>query len=222
MVSFGNDWDALLAEEFKKDYYLKLRQFLKQEYQTRTIYPSMYDIFNALRYTAYGDVKVVILGQDPYHGPGQAHGLAFSVQKGVPVPPSLQNIYQELQSDLGIAPPTHGCLTSWAQNGVLLLNTVLTVRAHQANSHRGMGWELFTDRVIQLLDQREKPMVFLLWGANARQKRPLIQSGRHLILTAPHPSPLSASSGFFGCRHFSAATQFLSQHGMAIDWRIPE
>ena len=222
LVQFGNDWDSLLAGEFEKEYYLRLRQFLKQEYHTRTIYPSMYDIFNAMRYTARRDVKVVILGQDPYHGPGQAHGLAFSVQKGVPVPPSLQNIFKELQTDIGVTPPSHGCLTGWAENGVLLLNTVLTVRAGQAGSHRGMGWETFTDRVIELLDQREGPMVFLLWGANARQKRPLIQHPQHLVLTAAHPSPLSAYNGFFGCRHFSAATRFLNKNGVQMDWRIPE
>lgn len=222
MVQFGNDWDGLLEGEFQKEYYLRLRQFLKQEYRTRTIYPDMYDIFNALKYTAYKDVKVVILGQDPYHGPGQAHGLAFSVQKGVPTPPSLQNIFKELQNDLGVAPPSHGCLIDWAKNGVLLLNTSLTVRAGQAASHRGMGWEIFTDRVIELLDQREEPMVFLLWGSHAKQKVPLIKSGRHLVLTAAHPSPLSAYNGFFGCRHFSAATRFLNQRGVQMDWRISE
>lgn len=222
MVQFGNDWDVLLEGEFQKEYYLRLRQFLKQEYRTRTIYPDMYDIFNALKYTAYKDVKVVILGQDPYHGPGQAHGLAFSVQKGVPTPPSLQNIFKELQNDLGVTPPTHGYLIDWAKNGVLLLNTSLTVRAGQAASHRGMGWEIFTDRVIELLDQRKEPMVFLLWGSHAKQKVPLIKSGRHLVLTAAHPSPLSAYNGFFGCRHFSAATRFLNQHGVQMDWRISE
>ena len=222
MVNIGNDWDELLSGEFEKPYYQQLREFLKEEYKSQTIYPSMYDIFNALKYTAYEDVKVVILGQDTYHGPGQAHGLAFSVQKGVPVPPSLKNVYRELRDDMGVEPPSHGCLTSWAEQGVLLLNTVLTVRAHQANSHRGQGWETFTDRIIELLDQREKPMVFLLWGAPARKKIPLIKSGRHLILTAAHPSPLSAANGFFGCRHFSAATHFLSEHNMGIDWRIAD
>lgn len=222
MVQFGNDWDELLKDEFQKEYYLKLRQFLKQEYRTRTIYPDMYDIFNALKYTAYKDVKVVILGQDPYHGPGQAHGLAFSVQKGVPAPPSLQNIFKELQSDLGVTPPSHGCLIDWAKNGVLLLNTALTVRAGQAASHRGMGWEYFTDRVIEILNGREEPMVFLLWGAHAKQKAPLIDASRHLILTAAHPSPLSAYNGFFGCRHFSAATHFLNRNGVQMDWRISE
>ncbi len=221
MVSLGNDWDDILAEEFRKEYYLRLRQILKQEYRTQTIYPSMYDLFNALRLTPCSQVKVVILGQDPYHGPGQAHGLSFSVQKGVPVPPSLQNIFKELQSDLGVTPPHHGCLEAWARNGVLLLNTVLTVRAGRPNSHRGIGWETFTDAVIQKLNERDQPMVFLLWGANARAKAPLLTNPNHLVLTAAHPSPFSANSGFFGCRHFSKATRFLNQHGITMDWSIP-
>lgn len=222
LVHIGNDWDELLKDEFQKDYYLKLRQILKQEYFSRTIYPSMYDIFNALRYTSFEDTRVVILGQDPYHGPGQAHGLAFSVQKGVPIPPSLQNIYKEIRDDLGLTPPSHGCLTDWAEHGILLLNTVLTVRAGQAASHRGIGWEIFTDRIIELLSGREQPMVFLLWGANAREKKALIDTSRHLVLTAAHPSPLSARNGFFGCRHFSTACRFLAQHGMQVDWTIRE
>ncbi len=222
MVSLGNDWDQILEGEFEKEYYQKLRQFLKKEYATQTIYPSMYDIFNALRYTPFGEVKAVILGQDPYHGPNQAHGLAFSVQKGVAVPPSLQNIFKELQDDLGVTPPHHGCLEAWAKNGVLLLNTVLTVRAGQANSHRGQGWELFTDTVIQKLDEKKEPIVFLLWGANARAKAQLLHNPDHLILTAPHPSPLSAYSGFFGCRHFSKTTHFLNQRGITMDWQIPD
>ena len=217
MVQLDNDWDLLLADEFKKEYYLKLREFLKKEYFTRTVYPDMYDIFNALRYTAYKDVKVVILGQDPYHEPGQAHGLAFSVLPGVPIPPSLQNIYKELHDDLGIPIPTTGCLTPWAKQGVLLLNTALTVRAHQANSHRGKGWEQFTDQVIRLLSQREEPMVFILWGANARAKKELIDGQRHLILESVHPSPLSASRGFFGGKYFSRANAFLRE---PVDWRI--
>lgn len=221
MVSIGNDWDELLAGEFDKEYYVKLHDFLAAEYRSRTIYPSMYDIFNALKYTPYHRVRAVILGQDPYHGPGQAHGLCFSVQKGVNIPPSLVNVYQELREDLGIEPPSHGCLVDWAEQGVLLLNTVLTVRAGQPNSHRGMGWESFTDQVIRLLNQREEPMVFLLWGANAKSKRTLITNPSHLILTAAHPSPLSAFNGFFGCRHFSKCNAFLQQHGgEAIDWRI--
>ncbi|MGI5855699.1 MAG: uracil-DNA glycosylase [Candidatus Merdivicinus sp.] len=222
MVSLGNDWDGILEDEFRKEYYLRLRQFLKQEYRTHTIYPSMYDLFNALRLTPCGAVKAVILGQDPYHGAGQAHGLSFSVQRGVPAPPSLQNIFKELQDDLGVTPPRHGCLEAWAKNGVLLLNTVLTVRAGQPNSHRGIGWETFTDAVIQKLNERDQPMVFLLWGANARAKRPLLTNPSHLVLTAAHPSPLSANSGFFGCRHFSKATRFLNQHGITMDWRIPD
>lgn len=222
MVSLGNDWDGILEDEFRKEYYLRLRQILKQEYRTHTIYPSMYDLFNALRLTPCGAVKAVILGQDPYHGAGQAHGLSFSVQRGVPAPPSLQNIFKELQDDLGVTPPRHGCLEAWAKNGVLLLNTVLTVRAGQPNSHRGIGWETFTDAVIQKLNERDQPMVFLLWGANARAKWPLLTNPSHLVLTAAHPSPLSANSGFFGCRHFSKATRFLNQHGITMDWRIPD
>lgn len=222
MVHLGNDWDEILAGEFQKEYYLRLRQILKQEYCTQTIYPSMYDLFNALRLTPCSQVKAVIIGQDPYHGPGQAHGLSFSVQKGVPIPPSLQNIFKELQDDLGVQPPHHGCLEAWARNGVLLLNNVLTVRAGQPNSHKGIGWETFTDDVIKILNERDQPIVFLLWGANARAKQPLLTNPNHLVLTAPHPSPLSAYSGFFGCRHFSKATHFLNQHGVTMDWRIPD
>lgn len=221
MVNIGNEWDELLKDEFTKEYYLNLREFLKKEYFSCRIYPDMYDIFNALRYTSYSDVKAVIIGQDPYHGRGQAHGLCFSVQKGVAVPPSLQNIYKELYSDLGISPADHGCLKKWADNGVLLMNTVLTVREGQANSHKGMGWEIFTDRVIELLNGREKPIVFLLWGGNAKQKMRLITNPGHLILQAAHPSPLSAFNGFFGCRHFSKANEFLTANGIEqIDWRV--
>lgn len=222
MVNLNNDWDELLAEEFKKEYYLQLRQRLKEEYQTRTVYPPMGDIFNALRYTPYNKVQAVILGQDPYHGPGQAHGLSFSVKKGVPPPPSLQNIYKELESDLGLSIPSHGCLTSWAQNGVLLLNATLTVRAGEANSHRDLGWGQFTDRVISLLNQREEPVVFILWGAFAKKKRELILSPSHLTLTAAHPSPLSAYNGFFGCRVFSKTNQFLERYGRSVDWQIAQ
>ncbi|MBE6036865.1 MAG: uracil-DNA glycosylase [Clostridiales bacterium] len=223
MVHLGNDWDNLLADEFEKEYYRNLRQFLLSEYRSGPVYPPAGDLFNALKHTAYSDVKVVILGQDPYHGPGQAHGLCFSVQKGVPQPPSLKNIFKELESDLGIPAPSHGFLEAWADQGVLLLNTVLSVRGGQANSHKGKGWETFTDRVIRLLDQREKPMVFLLWGANAGAKKALLENPNHLILSAPHPSPLSAYSGFFGCRHFSRANTFLQANGIApVDWRIPE
>ena len=221
MVRLGNDWDALLAEEFSKDYYRKLRAFLKSEYETRTIYPDMHDIFNALKATSYGNTRVVILGQDPYHGQGQAHGMCFSVQPGVPKPPSLVNVFKELQADLGVAPPSHGHLIHWARQGVLMLNTVLTVRAGSPNSHKGKGWEMFTDEVIRLLDRRERPMVFLLWGANARAKKALIDNPSHLILEAAHPSPLSAHNGFFGCRHFSGANAFLQREGMGtVDWKI--
>lgn len=221
MVNIGNEWDELLKEEFKKEYYLKLREFLKAEYSTRRIYPNMYDIFNSLKYTSYSDVKAVIIGQDPYHGAGQAHGLCFSVQKGTAVPPSLQNIYKELYADLGIPPASHGYLKKWADSGVLLMNAVLTVREGQANSHKGMGWEIFTDKVIELLNNRDKPIVFLLWGGNAKQKMRLITNPKHLILQAAHPSPLSAYNGFFGCRHFSKANEFLTANGMEpVDWRV--
>lgn len=221
MVNIGNEWDDILKGEFEKEYYLNLREFLKKEYFTYHIFPNMYDIFNALKYTSYSDVKAVIIGQDPYHGQGQAHGLCFSVQKGVAVPPSLQNIYKEIYSDLGIPPANHGYLKKWADNGVLMMNAVLTVREGQANSHKGKGWEIFTDRVIELLNEREKPIVFLLWGGNAKQKMRLITNPNHLILQAAHPSPLSAFNGFFGCRHFSKANEFLVNHGMEpIDWRI--
>ncbi len=221
MVHIGNSWDEILKDEFKKEYYLKLRQFLKEEYHTKTIYPDMNNIFNALRYTAYEDVKAVILGQDPYHGPNQAHGLCFSVQKGVAPPPSLQNIFKELKSDLGIEIPNTGELTPWTKQGVMLLNTVLTVRAGQANSHKGMGWEIFTDRVIEILNQREEPIVFLLWGAPAKAKAKLITNPNHYILSAVHPSPLSAYNGFFGCRHFSKTNEILRSLGKKeIDWKL--
>ena len=223
MVNIGNSWDEVLKGEFDKEYYLKLREFLKSEYGTRIIYPNMYHIFNALKFTAYEDVKAVILGQDPYHQPGQAHGLCFSVQKGVQIPPSLVNIYKELESDLGIKPASHGNLESWAQNGVLLLNTVLTVRQNQANSHKGKGWEIFTDRVIELLNQRQQPMVFILWGNNAKAKEKLITNPNHLIIKSAHPSPLSAHYGFWGGKYFSRTNEFLESTGQEpIDWRIPE
>ena len=221
MVNIGNEWDALLADEFKKDYYLRLRQFLKSEYSTREIYPAAENIFNALKNTSYSDVKAVLLGQDPYHEPGQAHGLCFSVQDGVEPPPSLKNIFAELNSDLGVNIPQSGNLTKWAQHCVLLLNTVLTVRRGAANSHRGMGWEILTDKIISLLNDREKPMVFLLWGSHANAKKPLITNSRHLILSTVHPSPLSAYRGFSGCRHFSKANEFLRQNGLdEIDWSL--
>lgn len=221
MVNLGNDWDEILAEEFKKDYYLKIREILKREYVSQKIYPDMYDIFNALKYTSFNDVKVVIIGQDPYHQPGQAHGLCFSVKKGVKIPPSLMNIYKELHADLQIPFANHGELTSWAHQGVLLLNNVLTVRDSQPNSHKTIGWEIFTDKIIELLNLREKPIVFMLWGANAKRKAELITNPAHLKLTAAHPSPLSAYNGFFGCKHFSRANRFLSENGMKpIDWTI--
>ena len=221
MVHLGNSWDDILKEEFNREYYLKLRAFLKQEYASQTIYPHMNNIFNALKYTAYEDVKAVILGQDPYHGPDQAHGLCFSVQRGVKPPPSLQNMFKELNSDLGLPIPRHGELTKWAEQGVLLLNTVLTVRAGQANSHKGMGWEIFTDRIIELLNQREKPIVFLLWGGPAKTKTKLITNQNHYILSTVHPSPLSAYNGFFGCKHFSKTNEILKSLGETeIDWNI--
>lgn len=221
MVHIGNSWDDLLKDEFQKDYYLKLRQFLIGEYKNHTVYPDMHDIFNALVNTPYEDVKVVILGQDPYHEPGQAHGMCFSVKPGVKTPPSLVNIYKELKDDLGIEPHSDGYLMKWAEQGVLLMNTCLTVREHQANSHRNKGWEILTDKIIELLNQREKPMVFILWGANAKSKIPLITGRQHLILTGAHPSPLSAYNGFFGGRYFSRANEFLVSTGQEpIDWDL--
>ena len=221
MVHFGNEWDEIMAGEFDLPYYKQLREFLKQEYFTKEIYPDMNNIFNAMKHASYSDIKAVILGQDPYHEPGQAHGLCFSVQKGCPIPPSLQNIYKELNADLGIPPAPHGELYKWADNGVLLLNTVLTVRRGQANSHKGKGWEILTDDVIKKLNEREKLMVFLLWGANARSKKQFITNPNHLVLEAAHPSPLSAYNGFFGCRHFSKCNAFLEAHGIEpVDWRI--
>lgn len=223
MVHIGNDWDQILDGEFEKEYYQKLRNFIAHEYKTTTIYPDMYDIFNALKYTPYQDVKVVILGQDPYHGPNQAHGLCFSVKKGVTPPPSLQNIFMELHHDIGCTIPTHGELTKWTKEGVLLLNTVLTVRRGQANSHAGKGWEILTDEIIRKLNARKEPIVFLLWGKNAKAKTSLITNPSHLILSCSHPSPYSADYGFFGCRHFSKANAFLKEHGKApIDWQIED
>lgn len=223
MVNIGNEWDDVLKDEFEKEYYLKLRKFLVHEYRTQTVYPDMYDIFNAFKYTPYNKVKVVILGQDPYHEPGQAHGMAFSVMKGVRQPPSLVNIFKELKEDLGIEPPPSddGCLIPWAESGVLLLNTALTVRAHMANSHRGKGWEQLTDRVIELLNERSEPIVFILWGGNAKTKIPLITEDRHLVLTGAHPSPLSAYNGFFGGKYFSKANAFLEENREGpVDWDL--
>ena len=221
MVNLGNSWDEILKDEFNKDYYLKLRSFLKEEYSKRIIYPSMYDIFNALKYTDYNDTKVVILGQDPYHGEGEAHGLAFSVKKDIPIPPSLKNIYKELNASLGCYIPNNGYLKKWADQGVLLLNAALTVQKDMANSHRGKGWEIFTTEVIKKLSQREKPVIFLLWGNNAKEKRQYIDLNRHYVLTSVHPSPLSASRGFFGCNHFKKANEILESMGdRPIDWQI--
>lgn len=218
----SNDWAPLLEEEFEKEYYIRLREFLKKEYQTKIVYPDMYDIFNALHFTPYKNVKVVLLGQDPYHGPNQAHGLSFSVKPNVPIPPSLKNIFQELHDDLGCYIPDNGCLIPWARQGVLLLNTVLTVRQGEAHSHRGKGWEQFTDRVISLINNREKPAVFILWGRPAQSKLPLIDQTKHFIIRSPHPSPLSANRGFFGSRPFSKANRFLREIGETeIDWQIP-
>lgn len=219
MVHIGNDWDDILADEWGKDYYRALREFLKREYATQTVYPNMHHIFNALKYTAFADVKVVIIGQDPYHGPGQAHGLCFSVQEGVEPPPSLKNIFKELSTDVGKPVPSSGDLTAWARQGVLLLNTVLTVRQGQPTSHQGQGWEPFTDRVISELNNKQTPMVFLLWGAHAQRKAQLITNPIHYKLATVHPSPLSAHRGFFGCRHFSKANALLERHGMSpIEW----
>jgi uracil-DNA glycosylase len=220
MVKLGNDWDQILAGEFEKEYYVTLREFLKREYSSHIIYPDMHDIFNSLKTTPYSQVKVVILGQDPYHEPGQAHGLCFSVKPGVVKPPSLVNIFKELKSDLGIETPTDGCLEDWAKSGVLLLNTVLTVRQGQANSHKGKGWEQFTDRVIMALNERDRPMVFILWGANAQSKEVMITNPNHLILKSAHPSPLSAHKGFWGGCYFSKANYFLSQFGDSVNWTI--
>lgn len=221
MVKIGNNWDEILSDLFSSELYLKIREFLKKEYSERIIYPDMYDIFNAFKYTPFSNVKAVILGQDPYHGEGQAHGLCFSVKEGVPLPPSLNNIYKEIYSDLGIKEPTSGCLTKWAKQGVMLLNTTLTVRAGAANSHASCGWQTFTDEVIKRLASREQPMVFLLWGANARAKKTFIDAKKHLILECAHPSPLSAFNGFFGCKHFSKTNEFLIKNGIQpVNWDL--
>ena len=219
---FRNDWAQLLDDELKEPYYQELRKFLIDEYSTKKIFPNMYDIFNALHFTSYADTKVVILGQDPYHEPGQAHGLSFSVLPDVPPPPSLMNIFKELRDDLGCFIPNNGCLKPWAEQGVLLLNAVLTVRAHAANSHRGHGWEIFTDKIIRLLNDHERPLAFILWGNPARRKKNMITNPRHFIVESAHPSPLSASGGFFGSRPFSRVNKFLESVGESpIDWQIP-
>ncbi|MBO5870310.1 MAG: uracil-DNA glycosylase [Clostridia bacterium] len=223
MFKFGNSWDDLMQGEAEKEYYITLRSFLKSEYLRSgvPIYPDMNDIFNAFKYTDYNDVRAVIIGQDPYHGEGQAHGLCFSVKKGVQKPPSLVNIFKEMQSDLGIIPPNHGELTQWAKNGVMLLNSVLTVRSGNAGSHRNKGWEIFTDKAISLLNERKEPICFILWGGYARAKKSLITGKQHFVLEAAHPSPLSAYNGFFGCKHFSKCNEFLRSFGKEeIDWKI--
>ncbi|RKI92894.1 uracil-DNA glycosylase [Parablautia intestinalis] len=222
MAMIDNDWLEYIQGEFHKPYYKELYNFVRQEYSTRVIYPPADDIFNAFHFTPLSKVKVLILGQDPYHGNHQAHGLCFSVLPDqTEIPPSLQNIYKELQDDLGCYIPNNGYLKKWADQGVLMLNTVLTVRAHQAGSHQGKGWEQFTDAIIEVVNAQERPVVYLLWGRPAQSKIPMLTNPGHLILKAPHPSPLSASRGFFGCRHFSQTNQFLSEHGIApIDWQI--
>ena len=222
MGAIQNDWLQAVGGEFRKPYYKELYDFVKEEYSTRVIYPPADDIFNALHLTPLKEVKVVILGQDPYHNEHQAHGLSFSVLPDQrEIPPSLQNIYKELQDDLGCYIPDNGYLEKWAKQGVLMLNTVLTVRAHQANSHQGHGWEQFTDAILEAVNQEDRPIVYLLWGRPAQSKIPMLTNPKHLILKAPHPSPLSAYRGFFGCRHFSQANAFLESHGVApIDWQI--
>lgn len=221
MAHIGNDWDDVLKGEFEKDYYKKLIDFLEEERKEHTVYPPSEDVFNALKFSPYEKTKAVILGQDPYHEPGQAHGLCFSVNKGVKIPPSLLNIYKEIKNDLDITQPDHGYLADWARQGVLLLNTVLTVRKGEANSHKGKGWEIFTDKIVELLNQREKPMVFILWGANAKSKQAIITNKDNMILSGAHPSPLSAFNGFFGGRYFSRTNRFLELTGQEpIDWHL--
>ncbi len=222
MVKIGNDWDLVLKGEFEKSYYLQLREFLKKEYSTKIIYPNMNDIFNALKYTSYKDTKILILGQDPYHGENQAHGLAFSVKPGIKIPPSLLNMYKELRNDYDCFIPNNGYLVPWTEQGVLLLNTALTVRAHEANSHKGKGWEIFTDNVIKKLNERDESVIFILWGNNARSKKKFIDTGKHYIIESAHPSPLSASRGFFGSKPFSKANEILTNLGKStINWQIP-
>ena len=219
MYKITKEWDEILADEFSSNNYLTLREFLKEEYTNHTIYPSMYDIFNSMKYTSFADLKVVLLGQDPYHNEGQAMGLSFSVPDGVQVPPSLVNMYKELHNETGFIPRKSGNLVGWAKQGVLLLNTVLTVRAHQANSHKGKGWEKFTDSIIKKISDQKQGVVFLLWGGNARSKKPLIDKNKHLVLECAHPSPLSAYNGFFGCGHFNKTNEYLTSIGKEpIDW----
>ena len=219
MIKISERWDGVLSDVFSSKEYLSLREFLKSEYSNKTIYPSMYDIFNSLKITDFDAVKVVVLGQDPYHEEGQAMGLSFSVPKGEKIPPSLVNIYKEISSETGLKMPSHGDLTGWAKQGVLLLNAVLTVRAHQANSHKNMGWEFFTDSIIKKISDEKKNVVFLLWGRNARDKKALIDQNKHLVLESAHPSPLSAYNGFFGCNHFIKTNEYLVKQGLKpIDW----
>ena len=221
MKIIGNDWDDIIGKEFDKEYYQKLRSFLDEEYKNHVIYPIPQNIYSALKLTTYKETKVVILGQDPYHEENQAHGLSFSINKGVEIPPSLQNIYKELYDDLKCEIPNHGYLVSWAKQGVLLLNAVLTVRAHLANSHKGKGWEILTDKIIQELNQKDEPVVFILWGANARSKKQYISNPKHLIIESVHPSPLSAYNGFFGSKPFSKTNKFLIENNIEpIDWQI--
>ncbi|MYL51743.1 uracil-DNA glycosylase [Pontibacillus yanchengensis] len=222
MTILSNDWQTIVGDQFNETYYIQLREFLKNEYQTHIVYPQMNDIFNALHYTPFHKTKVVIFGQDPYHGHDQAHGFSFSVKPGVTIPPSLRNIYKELNDDIGFAIPNHGYLLHWAKEGVLLLNTVLTVRAKEANSHKGQGWEHFTNEVIKALNNREDPVVFILWGRHAQQKIAMLDDTKHLIITSPHPSPFSAHKGFFGSKPFSKANDFLKNKGLSpIDWQLP-
>lgn len=221
MVKLGNDWDILLKDEFQKEYYQKMRKYLISEYTTKKIYPPKEEIFSALKLTSYEDTKVVILGQDPYHGENQAHGLAFSVNYGIKIPPSLQNIYKELNQEVGTYIPNNGYLLSWTKQGILLLNTSLTVRAGEANSHSKIGWEIFTDNIIKILNEKEKPIIFVLWGNNARSKKKFITNKRHFIIEGVHPSPLSASRGFFGCNHFIEINNILKRLGeQEINWQI--
>ena len=223
MAAIDNDWLPAISEEFKKPYYMQLYQFVKEEYSKTVVFPPSDEIFSALHLTPLSKVKVVIIGQDPYHNVGQAHGLCFSVRPEVDIPPSLVNIYKELQSDCGCRIPNNGYLVKWAEQGVLLLNTVLTVRAHQANSHQGKGWEQFTDAIIQAVNAQNRPIVYLLWGRPAQSKMSMLNNPKHKVLTAPHPSPLSAHRGFFGCRHFSQANAFLQENGLEpIDWQIED
>lgn len=217
----GNDWDDILAEDFASEYYMSLRKFLIKEYKTKRVYPDMHDIFNALKYTSYKDVKVVIIGQDPYHNEGEAHGLCFSVQEGIRIPPSLRNIYKEMATDIGCNIPASGCLTGWAKQGILMLNAVLTVRHNEPRSHWNMGWEVFTDKIITELSKREEPIVFILWGSDARKKKKMIDTTKHCIIESAHPSPLAAHRGFFGSRPFSKTNEFLKSQGQEpIHWEL--